>query len=314
MEKVVIIGAGPAGLTAAIYCARAGLSPLVAAGSVNGNLLPGGQLMTTTEVENYPGFPDGISGPDLIDRFHRQATRFGAKIVNEWATDIDTTARPFKLKVGDQPVTTDVIIIATGAVAKWLSLPDEDKFKNNGVSACATCDGPLPCFRNQELHVVGGGDTAMEEAMFLTRFASKVIIVHRRDSFRASKVMLDRAMANPKIEFLMNSEIVGYHGTDTLEVLRVKNTVNGETSTHKTGGLFMGIGHEPVTSFLKGTSIALDSQGYIREPAGVTRTNVPGVFTCGDVHDCHYRQAVTAAGFGCMAALEAERWLEQGGK
>lgn len=311
--KIVIIGGGPSGLTAAIYAARAGLTPIVAAGSVLGGLMPGGQLMTTTEVENYPGFPEGITGPELMERFHKQATRFGAQIINEWASDINTKVYPFELSIGSERYTTECIIIATGAVAKWLGLPNEDLYKNNGISACATCDGPLPCYRDAEIHVVGGGDTAMEEALFLTKFASKVTIVYRggEDKLRASKVMKRRALENPKITFLFHSVITEYVGSEIegLQALVIQNVVSGECKTEPTGGLFMGIGHEPMTNFLSGTGVKLTSQGYIRNDT--VHTSVDGIFTCGDVHDSHYRQAVSAAGFGCMAAIAAERWLTE---
>lgn len=312
--KVVIIGGGPAGLTAAIYCGRANLNPVVAAGGVEGGLMPGGQLMTTTEVENYPGFPEGISGPDLMKRFRSQAERFGTTIIEDWVSDCDFSARPFKMKIGQEDYEAECVIVATGAVAKWLNLPEEDKYKNNGISACATCDGPLPVFKNEHIFVVGGGDTAMEEATFLTKFASKVTIVHRRDELRASKIMQTKAQNNPKIEFMWNSAIVEYEGDDSdpedvyLTGLKIKNTVTGEITSHKCAGLFMGIGHQPMTKFL-GTQLELDKQGYISVRDHI-HTNIEGVFACGDVHDTHYRQAISAAGLGCMAAISAERWLE----
>lgn len=312
-RKVIIIGGGPAGLTAAIYCARAGLEPIVAAGGVNGGLMPGGQLMITTEVENYPGFPEGITGPDLMMRFRKQAERFGAEIIDDWAYDCNFCVSPMTLKIGDVPYNSETVIIATGATARWLGLPREEEFTNNGISACATCDGALPCFRDQHLHVVGGGDTAMEEALFLTRFASKVTIIHRRDELRASKVMQERAKKNPKIEFLFDTVITGYHGDPTtsgLEALEVKNVKTEEAGLLETGGLFMAIGHTPITDFLgDDTGVNLDKQGYVVSQENVF-TNIDGVFTCGDVHDTHYRQAITAAGLGCMAAISCERYLE----
>lgn len=308
--QIIIIGGGPAGLTAAIYCARAGLKPIVAAGDVDESLMPGGQLMITTEVENYPGFPKGISGPELVMKFQEQAQQFGATIINEWASDLNLeNGSPFSCKIGGKPYEANSIIIATGAVAKWLDLPNEEKFKNHGISACATCDGPLPFFRNKHLFVVGGGDTAMEEATFLTKFASKVTIVHRRDQLRASKIMQKKAMENPKIEFMWDSIIVGYTGDDRLTGLRIRNVKTEQEQLVDADGLFMGIGHKPITDFLKKTSIELNEQNYIKVSQGV-HTNIDGVFACGDVHDTHYRQAITAAGFGCMAAIAAERWLE----
>lgn len=307
IHKVTIIGGGPAGLTAAIYCARAGLNPLVVAGRTEGTAISGGQLMTTTEVENYPGFPEGISGPELVTRMTEQAQKFGARIVEEWASNINGTG-PFNLKVGEEIHQTDAIIIATGAHAKWLELPNEGKYKNNGLSACATCDGPLPYFRNKHLHVIGGGDSAMEEALFLTKFAKKVTVVYRgsEKQMRASAIMRERADSHQKIEFLLNSEIVEYIGENSLEALKIKS--NGVETVHTTGGVFMAIGHTPDTHFLDNI-LALQNNGYIATHDHVY-TSVKGIFTCGDVHDSEYRQAITAAGFGCMAAIAATRWLE----
>ncbi|MCS6884456.1 MAG: thioredoxin-disulfide reductase [Acidobacteriota bacterium] len=312
MEKqreIIIVGSGPAGLTAAIYAARAGLNPLVAAGEVRHTTLPGGQLMLTTDVENYPGFPEGIQGPEMMHRFFEQAKRFGTEILNAEATQADfPQGGPFRLLVGQEWFTAKSVILAMGARAKWLGVPGEEEFRaKGGVSACATCDGPLPYFRNSHLIVVGGGDTAMEEALFLTKFAAKVTIVHRRDKLRASKVMQLRAMSNPKIEFLWNSTIVEYLGSDSLEAVRIKNTITGEEKLQPIRGVFVAIGHQPMTDFVKGI-IDLDEQGYIITRNNV-ETNIEGVFAAGDVHDKHYRQAVTAAGFGCMAAISAERWL-----
>jgi thioredoxin reductase (NADPH) len=311
-SNVIIIGGGPAGLTAAIYSARAGLTPIVAAGGVSGGLMPGGQLMITTEVENYPGFPGGVTGPELMTKFRQQALSFNTIIVDEWAKDIQKTDRgTFTMTIGDKLYETKSVIIATGAVAKWLNLPKEDDYKNNGISACATCDGPLPCFRGKHLHVVGGGDTAMEEASFLTKFASKVTIIHRRDTLRASKYMQELALANEKIEFLFDSTITEYVGDPIsgLTALKIENVKTAEVTEHPTAGLFMGIGHKPMTDFLKGF-VDTDTQGYVKTQDTVY-TSVPGIFTCGDVHDHVYRQAITAAGFGCMAAIATERWLEQ---
>lgn len=315
-HQVIIVGGGPAGLTAAIYCARAGLKPIVFAGGVEGALMPGGQLMTTSEVENFPGFPDGgVSGPELMQRMRTQAEQFGTEIIEKWVLRCDVSAKPFIVLVeGGDEYSSDALIIATGATAKWLNLPNEDKFRNNGISACAVCDGPLRIYRNKHIYVVGGGDTAMEEATFLTKFASKVTIVHRRDTLRASKAMQQRAMENPKIEFLWDSVITGYSGDDFLTGLQIKNVKTEETTLHPAGALFMGIGHQPMTEFITKSgeqcNIELDDVGYVKVHDNVL-TNVSGVFGCGDVHDTHYRQAITAAGFGCMAAMEVEKYLEQ---
>lgn len=321
-RKVIIIGGGPAGLTAAIYCARAGLNPLVAAGGVDGQCVPGGQLMTTTEVENYPGFPDGISGPELMARFKAQAERFGAEVVNEWASNCDFDSDIKSVFIGSTQYFAQTVIIATGAMASWLGLPGEEDFKNNGISACATCDGALPCFRDQHLHVIGGGDTAMEEALFLTRFASRVTVIHRRSELRASKVMQARALAHPKIDFLFDTVVTGYIGNpmeEGLTALEIEHTISKEKGVIPTGGVFMAIGHVPMTKFLTvtrsahTTSVSLNKDGYIDSSANVF-TNLKGVFTCGDVHDTHYRQAITAAGLGCMAAISCERYLESLGQ
>eukprot|EP01121_Diplochlamys_sp_Union-15-3_P001138 TRINITY_DN1099_c0_g2_i1.p1 TRINITY_DN1099_c0_g2~~TRINITY_DN1099_c0_g2_i1.p1 ORF type:complete len:347 (+),score=92.52 TRINITY_DN1099_c0_g2_i1:68-1042(+) len=308
---VVIVGGGPAGLTAAIYAARANLTPVVAAGSVKGGTeVPGGQLMITTEVENFPGFPEGIQGPELMEKFSEQAKKFGSVIIHEDATDYELKqGGPFKVKIGSEWYQCSVLILANGARAKWPGLPNEDKYINKGISACATCDGPLKVFRNKHLFVLGGGDSAVEEALFLTIHASKVTIVHRRDTLRASKIMQERAKNNPKIDFLWNSVITDYNGNDFLESIVVKNLLTGQLTTIPVGGLFMAIGHEPNTASLKGTSLELDEAGYIKIRNNVY-TNIEGVFACGDVHDTYFRQAITAAGFGCMAAIAAERWLE----
>lgn len=310
MERtIIIVGSGPAGLTAAIYAARAGLKPLVAAGEVKQTVLPGGQLMLTTEVENYPGFPEGIQGPEMMQRFFDQAKRFGTEVLEADVKEVEfAQGGPFRLLIGTEWFTAKSVILAMGASAQWLQIPGEDEFRlKGGVSACATCDGPLPHFRNAHLMVIGGGDTAMEEATFLTKFASKVTVVHRRDQLRASKVMQDRAFSNPKIEFMWNSVLTEYLGSNSLEAVRVKNLQTGEESVQPIGGVFVAIGHKPMTDFVKGV-IDVDEQGYIITRNNI-ETNIEGVFAAGDVHDKHYRQAITASGFGCMAAISAERWL-----
>jgi thioredoxin reductase (NADPH) len=292
-EKLIIIGSGPAGLTAALYSARADLEPLVFEG-----VSAGGQLMITTDVENYPGFPDGIMGPELMDQFRKQAERFGARMRQVDVTEVDFTQRPLGVRVGADTYTADAVIVATGAEAKWLGIPGEQTLTGRGVSACATCDGFF--FRDQELVVVGGGDTAMEEALFLTKFASKVTIVHRRDEFRASKIMATRAQEHPKIDVQWNTIVTEIHGEDT---------VTGETREFHTDGVFMAIGHKPTTDLFV-DKLDLDENGYlIAGVDGGTQTSVEGVFAAGDVVDHTYRQAVTAAGTGCMAAIDAERWL-----
>jgi thioredoxin reductase (NADPH) len=308
-KKVIIVGAGPAGLTAAIYTARANLEPLVAAGEVQATEMPGGQLMITTDVENYPGFPDGIQGPELMDKFMAQAKRFGTTIIEEYATEFELqNGGPFKVKIGESWYESEALILANGASAKWLGLENEDKYRNKGISACATCDGGLPIFRDKELYVVGGGDTAAEEALHLTKFASKVTIIHRRDQLRASKIMQKRLIEHPKIEILWNTVIEGYEGETVLERLKLRNVKTNERYTQEVGGLFMAIGHTPNTKWLLNTGLEFE-QGYIKVRDNVY-TNIEGVFACGDVHDTHYRQAVTAAGFGCMAAISADRWIE----
>lgn len=304
-ERVVIVGGGPAGLTAAVYCARAGLNPLVAAGEDWG-----GQLMITTDVENYPGHPEGVEGPELIDKLIAQAKRFGTRIVNKKAHQFDLQAGgPFGLTVGKEKYVADALIMANGASAKWLGLPNEDKYMNLGLSACATCDGPLPMFRNRRIFVVGGGDSAVEEATFLARFGSQVTVIHRRDQLRASKIMQKRAFDHPKIDFLWNTAVTEYLGNSKLEAIRTKNLMTGEEEVLEAVGLFMAIGHNPNTQELVGSGLDLDDKGYLITNDNVY-TNIEGVMAAGDVHDTVYRQAITAAGFGCMAAIATERWLE----
>jgi thioredoxin reductase (NADPH) len=316
-RDVVIIGSGPAGLTAAIYAARASLRPLLidAPADAEKQTTPGGQLMITTDVENYPGFGDGIDGPELMAQFRRQAERFGTEFMETWITEVDLSERPFQLYTEQATILTETLIIATGASAKWLGIPGEAKVPNgfggNGVSACATCDGPLPAFRNRVIVVVGGGDTAMEEATFLTRYASKVYVVHRRDKLRASKIMQDKAFRNEKIEFIWNTAVQEILGTpaDGVQAVRLYNLQTGEEQTFPCAGVFVAIGHKPNTELFKGW-LDMDEIGYIKTSGHSTATNIPGVFACGDVQDSVYRQAVTAAGTGCMSAIDAERFLD----
>jgi thioredoxin reductase (NADPH) len=314
-ENVVIIGSGPAAWTAAIYAARANLDPLVFEGEPIGTMLPGGQLMSTTEVENYPGFPEGITGPELMDRMRQQALRFGVRVVSERVTAIDVKKHPFVVTPAySEPVTALTAIIATGANARWLGVPNEERLAQTGggVSACAVCDGALPFYRNKRLVVVGGGDTAMEEALYLTKFASEVVIVHRRDAFRASRVMAERALSHPKIRVEWNTRVVEVLGYDEITGVRLEDTITGERRDLEAGGLFVAIGHTPNTEFLAG-QLELTPHGYIKTKPWRTATSIEGLFAAGDVMDDYYRQAITAAGTGCMAALEAERWLAHHG-
>ena len=315
IRNVAIIGSGPAGLTAAIYTARANLAPLILEGEPSSTSdQPGGQLMLTTEVENFPGFPEGIMGPDLMARFREQAVRFGAEAKLEKVTRVDLSQRPFKIWVGDPEAAeatylAQSVIVSTGAKSLMLNLPNEFELIGHGVSTCATCDGFF--FRGHNIAVVGGGDSALEEATFLTKFADKVTLIHRRGELRASKIMQDRAFNNEKIELLWNSEVTEIKGTNKLEGITVRDTITGETSDMAVTGLFVAIGHRPNTDLFVG-QLDLEESGYLITGVGeqVTATNVPGVFACGDVQDHTYRQAITASGSGCSAAIDAERWLE----
>ncbi len=316
-RDVVIIGSGPAGLTAAIYTARASLKPLLidAPADAHKQTTPGGQLMITTDVENYPGFSNGIEGPELMEEFRKQAERFGTEFMETWITEVDLTERPFQLYTESHTISAETLIIASGASAKWLGIPGEAKvphgFGGNGVSACATCDGPLPAFRNRTLIVVGGGDTAMEEATFLTRYAAKVFVVHRRDKLRASKIMQEKAFRNEKIEFIWNTAVQEIVGTQEEGVtgVRLRNLQTGKEEIFPCAGVFVAIGHKPNTELFVG-QLDMDEIGYLQTSGRSTATNIPGVFAAGDVQDSVYRQAITAAGTGCMAAIDAERFLD----
>jgi thioredoxin reductase (NADPH) len=301
-EKMIIIGSGPAGLTAAIYSARAGLEPLMVEGMERG-----GQLMITTDVENFPGFPDGVMGPELMEQMRKQAERFGTRIITSNVTEVDFTERPFKVWVGQDLYEGDSIVISTGASARWLGVPGEERLTGFGVSACATCDGFF--FRDRELVVVGGGDTAMEEAIFLTKFASKVTVIHRRDEFRASTIMAERVVNHPKIEVMWNSAVDEVYGESLVEGIKIRSTITDEITDFPVEGVFVAIGHIPNTKVFA-DRIDLDESGYILTDPGQSATSVEGVYAAGDVTDKVYRQAVTAAGMGCQAALDAERWLD----
>ena len=307
-HEVIIIGSGPAGLTAAIYTARANLSPLVIEGEPSSTSdQPGGQLMLTTEVENFPGFPEGVMGPDLMMKFREQAARFNTTFITEKVTKVDFSNRPFSVWVRDTKYTAQSIIVSTGAQSIMLGLENEKRFYGHGLSTCATCDGFF--FKGQEIAVVGGGDSAIEEATFLTKFASKVTIVHRRETLRASKIMQQRALSNPKIEFKWNSQVTEILGTQKLQGVGLVDTVTGQKSQLDVTGLFVAIGHRPNTDLFKGV-LEMEDSGYLKTRPGSSYTNIDGVFACGDVQDHTYRQAITAAGSGCMAAIDCERWLE----
>ena len=316
IESLVIVGSGPAGWTAAIYGARANLNPLVYEGAGSRTMIPGGQLMFTTDVENYPGFPDGVGGIEMMMDFKKQALRFDTRVVTEDIVEVDFSRQPFVLhSSGGEEVHAATVVLATGANARWLGVPGEERLAQSGggVSACAVCDGALPHFRGQVVAVVGGGDSAMEEALYMTKFAGEVLLIHRRDELRASQIMQERALASEKMTFLWNSVVEEVLGDDVITGLRLRDTVTGEGREVAVGGMFVAIGHDPNTAFLRG-QIDLKENGYVRLPMPWrTETNVPGVFAAGDVMDDYYRQAVSAAGTGCMAALEAERFLAHGG-
>lgn len=308
VENVTILGTGPAGLTAAVYNARANLEPLIIEG-----IQPGGQLTITTDVENYPGFPEGVQGPEMMDKFRAQAERFGTRFIQGECTEVDLSKRPFTLSVGDKKIQTNALIISTGATAKLLGLENESRLMGFGVSACATCDGFF--YKDKEVIVVGGGDTAMEEALFLTKMCRKVYVAHRREELRASKIMAERALKNEKIEFIWNTQVtdmVGEPDQGGLTAVKLKNTQSGEESEMKIDGIFIAIGHKPNTELFAGV-LEMNDAGYLKVKPGCTYTNVEGVFAAGDVADAVYRQAVTAAGTGCMAAIDAERWLAEQG-
>ena len=315
VEKLIIIGSGPAGWTAAIYAARANLDPICFIGVPKQNpapVLPGGQLMLTTEVENYPGFPDGITGPEMMQHFQKQAERFGTRVVGQDIEACDFSSRPFKLTTSDGSVVQGhAVILATGATANWMGQENELRLAQTGggVSACAVCDGALPVFRDQHLAVVGGGDTAMEESAYLSKFASKVTIIHRRDKLRASNIMQERTLGLPNVEVAWNKIVSEVVGEEKIEAVMLKDTVTGDETRLDVKGLFVAIGHTPATGFLNGSGIELDDAGYVKLPNRSSETNIEGVFAGGDVADSEYRQAVTAAGMGCQAAIDAERWL-----
>ncbi|MEP7045306.1 MAG: thioredoxin-disulfide reductase [Ilumatobacteraceae bacterium] len=307
-HHVVIVGSGPAGLTAAIYAARANLNPLVIEGEPSSTSdQPGGQLMLTTDVENFPGFPEGIMGPELMSRFREQAIRFGSEFLTEKVTAVDFSERPFKLTIHNRNITADAVIVSTGAQSLMLGLEAESRLLGYGLSTCATCDGFF--FRGQEIAVAGGGDSAIEEATFLTKFASKVTLIHRRDTLRASKIMQERAFNNPKIEFMWNTVVEDLVGDTKLQGAVVRDVLTDEVSTLPVTGLFVAIGHRPNTDLFKGI-LDMEDNGYLVTKPGTSLTNIAGVFACGDVQDHTYRQAITAAGSGCMAAIDCERWLE----
>ena len=316
IEDLVIVGSGPAGWTAAIYGARANLNPIVFEGAGSRTMIPGGQLMFTTDVENYPGFADGIGGIEMMMEFKKQALRFDTRVVTEDIVEVDFSGRPFLLRTsGGQDVRARTVVVATGANARWLGVPGEERLAQSGggVSACAVCDGALPFFRGQVIAVVGGGDSAMEEALYMTKFAGQVLLIHRRDELRASRIMQDRALESDKIRFLWNKIVVEVLGDEVISGIRLRDTVTGDESEIAVGGMFVAIGHDPNTAFLRG-HLDLKENGYVRLPTPWrTETNVPGVFAAGDVMDDYYRQAVSAAGTGCMAALEAERFLAHEG-
>ena len=310
-RDVVIIGSGPAAWTAAVYAARANLKPLVYEGEPVGTEIPGGQLMLTTEIENFPGFPEGVTGPDLMERMRTQALRYETEVRSELVTSVDLSKYPFVITSSySEPVVALTVIVATGAKAKWIGLDNELRLAQHGggVSACAVCDGALMFYRNKVLAVVGGGDTAMEEALYLTKYASEVVIIHRRDTFRASKVMADRVLSHPKVRVIWNARVVEVNGGDEIQNIELEDTQTGARSNLDVGGLFIAIGHEPNTKFLNG-QVELTQHGYIKVDPWRTSTSVGGVFAAGDVIDDYYRQAITSSGTGCMAALEAERWL-----